>query len=538
VAQIVGEELDAGEILFRCLPPPGRSPIVIERLVVVLGDQLTLANPALAGVDRRRAVVVMAEVRAESTHVWSSKPRTALFFAAMRHHAALLAKDGWHVEYLRIGAHAHADLPAVWRDAIARHGPREVRCCETGDHRVERALVDVCASAGVPLRLLDDDHFLVSRADFARWAGGARTMRMESFYREVRRRHGILLENGQPVGGQWNFDAENRASFGRHGPGDVPAPPACVPDGITRDALRDVEAHFGNHPGSLARFAWPVTRVQALDALAHFVRDRLPRFGETQDAMWSDQPFLFHSLLSASLNLKLLSPREVVDAALAALHRGHAPLAAVEGFVRQIVGWREFVRGVYWLDMPGLAAANHYGHVRPLPGWFWTGDTGMHCQRQAIRQTLDHGYAHHIQRLMITGNFALLAGIAPRAVSDWYLAVYVDAVEWVELPNTAGMALYATGARFTTKPYAASGAYVKRMSNYCGGCRYRPDLKTGPGACPITALYWNFLLEHEAELENNPRTTLMTRHLRRLSAEERVAIASHARTLADRLDDL
>lgn len=538
LAQILGAQLGAREILLGGLPRQGQRPVVIERLIVVLGDQLTLRNPALVDIDRRDSVVVMAEVPAESTHVWSSKPRTALFFAAMRQFAAELVDAGWRVDYLRIGTHPHADLAAVWRDAIDRYRPLEVRSCEAGDYRVERALSEVCLTSAVPLRLLDDDHFLVSRADFARWAGRSRSLRMENFYRMVRKRDGILLDDGEPIGGQWNFDAENRDSFGRQGPGAVPAPPSYVPDRVAREAILDVEIHFPNHPGSLERFAWPTTRAQALDALNAFVRERLPRFGRTQDAMWGDEPFLYHSLLSASLNLKLISPREVVDAALTALSEGHAPLASVEGFVRQIVGWREFVRGIYWLDMPALAAANRYGHARPLPRWFWTGDTHMNCQRQAIRQTLDHGYAHHIQRLMITGNFALLAGIAPAAVCDWYLAVYVDAVEWAELPNTAGMALFATGARFTTKPYVASGAYVKRMSNYCGGCRYRPEVKTGTDACPLTALYWNFLHEHEAELEANPRTALMAKNLRRLSPEQRDAIARHARALTNRLDEL
>jgi deoxyribodipyrimidine photolyase-related protein len=258
--------------------------------------------------------------------------------------------------------------------------------------------------------------------------------------------------------------------------------------------------------------------------------------------MWDHTPFGWHSLLSTSLNLHMLDPREVIAAAEEAYRRGQAPLAAVEGFIRQILGWREFIRGVYWLDMPGLACANHYGHRRALPGWFWTGDTRMACARDAIGQTLKYGYAHHIQRLMVTGLFALLAEIEPREVAAWYLAVYVDAVEWVELPNVAGMALFANGGGFTSKPYVASGAYIDRMSNHCGGCSYAPDRKTaasrGKPLCPYTVLYWNFLDRHEAELASNPRTTLMAKNVARLDGDERLRIRDAAARVLEQLDVL
>ena len=300
----------------------------------------------------------------------------------------------------------------------------------------------------------------------------------------------------------------------------------------------DVERLFPGHPGSLDSFRWPVTRAQALDALAIFVAARLPGFGEQQDAMWSATPFGWHSLLSTSLNLHLLDPREVIAAAEAAYRAGDAPLAATEGFVRQVIGWREFIRGVYWLDMPGMASANHFGHSRALPGWYWSGKTHMACARDAIEQTLQYGYAHHIQRLMVTGLFALIAEVEPKAVAAWYLAVYVDAVEWAELPNVAGMALYADGGRFTSKPYVASGAYIDRMSNHCGGCRYAPDAKSartrGKPLCPYTVLYWNFLDRHEAELAANPRTALMAKNVARLSADDRLRIRADAeRVLGD-----
>ena len=307
---------------------------------------------------------------------------------------------------------------------------------------------------------------------------------------------------------------------------------------MTRAALDDIEKHFAGHPGSLARFNWPVDRPQALLALDDFIQHRLPQFGLFQDAMWTDQPFLYHSLLSAALNVKLLNPREVIAAAVSAYHAGRAPIEAVEGFVRQILGWREFIRGVYWQDMPAMREANHFGHQRDLPSWYWDGNTRMNCMKQVIGQTLDYGYAHHIQRLMVTGIWALLAEITPTQIEDWYLAVYVDAVEWVELPNTAGMALFANGGRFTSKPYIASGQYISRMSNYCKGCAYRPDQRTGGDACPMTTLYWHFLDRHEDSLMKNPRTSLMARNIGRLDATQRESLRTRAAYVLANLDDL
>ena len=309
-------------------------------------------------------------------------------------------------------------------------------------------------------------------------------------------------------------------------------------DAITREAIADVNKHFADHPGTLVEFAWPVTRKDALRALKSFIDERLKHFGEYQDAMWANEPFLYHAHISAALNVKLLNPREVINAALTALNEGIAPIEAVEGFVRQVLGWREFIRGIYWLEMPGMRQANHFRHDRKLPAWYWTADTHMNCMRQTITQTLEHGYAHHIQRLMVTGIFGLLAETRPQELEDWYLAVYVDAVDWVELPNVAGMALFANNGRFTSKPYIASGQYIKRMSNYCGGCRYKPEVKTGSNACPFTTLYWNFLDKHEKMLRGNPRTALMVRNIVRLSGEEREAIRAQALMTLKNLDKL
>ena len=505
----------------------------IRRLVLVLGDQLGLDSPALAGLDPEHDRVVMIEAPGEARWVWSHKARIALFIAAMRHCRDALRERGLVVEYIGLEDSDEPTLVGRLAEQLRRLRPEQLCLLEPGEWRLQQDITAAALEAGVPLRVLDDPHFVCSRADFAHWAGKYRktdksSLRMEYFYRDMRRRHRVLLDatdSDQPEGGQWNYDADNRKGYPKGGPGLIPPPEFFEPDALTRSALADVARLFADHPGSLEHFVWPVTREQALRALDAFIEARLVNFGDYQDAMWAGTPFGWHSLLASSLNLHLLDPREGIAAAEQAYRAGRAPLAGVEGFIRQILGWREFIRGIYWLDMPGLAEANHYAHQRALPRWFWSGDTRMACARDAIEQTLKHGYAHHIQRLMVTGLFALLAEIDPKQVAAWYLAVYVDAVEWAELPNVAGMALYADGGRFTSKPYVASGAYIQRMSNHCGGCAYAPDAKavqaTGKPLCPYTVLYWNFLDCHEAELAANPRTALMARNVTRLDDAER-----------------
>jgi deoxyribodipyrimidine photolyase-related protein len=364
---------------------------------------------------------------------------------------------------------------------------------------------------------------------------------MEFFYRKMRVKHDVLMQGNEPVGGAWNYDAENRKAFAKTGPQNVPTAPQVNIDSITQAVIDDVEKYFPNHPGSLKQFIWPVTREAALQFLDNFIVNKLAGFGDHQDAMWEEadktkSPYLWHSLLSTSLNLKLLNPREVIAAAVTAYQKNQLPLASVEGFIRQILGWREFIRGVYWLDMPQMAEANHYKHERALPSWYWSGDTHMNCMKQTVNDTMQHSYAHHIQRLMVTGMFGILAETNPKQVAAWYLAVYVDAVEWAELPNVAGMALYANGGRFTSKPYVASGAYIKRMSNYCSGCRYKPEEKTGAEACPTTTLYWHFLIKHYDTFSRNPRTALMTKNVDRFAPEVVTAIQTQAQYLLNNIN--
>ena len=511
----------------------------LRRLVLVLGDQLGWDSPALDDFDPGCDRLLLIEAASEATEVWNHQARLVLFLSGMRHFANEAHRRRWPCTYLRLDDDS---LPAGFEDRLAHAlqawPAQTLVVLEPGAWRMERLIESAAQDAGLALQWVADTHFLCTRQDFARWAQDRRELRMEFFYRDMRRRHGVLMEGREPVGGRWNFDADNRKGFGRQGPGPVPAPARIAPDRVTQDVIALVRQRFADHPGRLDDFAWPVTREDALQVLQRFIDERLEHFGPWQDAMWTTLPFGWHALLASSLNLHLLHPREVITAAEQAWRERDLPLASVEGFIRQVLGWREFIRGVYWLDMPDMARANHYGHTRALPAWYWSGETGMACMRAVVGQTLQHGYAHHIQRLMVTGQFALLAGLDPAEVSRWYRAVYVDAVEWVEMPNTLGMALFACGPRLTSKPYVASGQYISRMSNYCQGCRYRPEQRSGPEACPVTTLYWDFLIRHEAELAANPRTALMVRHVQQMPPAEREAVAAQAQACRERLDGL
>ncbi|WP_295953500.1 cryptochrome/photolyase family protein [Rhodoferax sp.] len=504
---------------------------MLRNLVIVLGDQLDLASSAFDDFDPAQDAVWMAEVAEESTHIWSSKQRIALFLAAMRHFAKGLRDAGLPLHYTRLDqADNQGNLAAELQFAIEKLAPRACIISGAGDFRVYQAIQAVAKQTGVPLDVREDRHFYATVRQFAAHAQDRKTIRLEYFYRALRKQHGVLMEGEQPAGGQWNFDAENREAFGKTGPGTVPPRTTFAPDATTQEVIALVNTRFASHPGTLDSFAWPVTRAQALQSLDAFIVERLPLFGRYQDALWPGEAWLYHSHLSAALNLKLLNPREVVSAAEAAYQVGAAPLACVEGFIRQILGWREYVRGIYWTQMPGYAERNALDAHEQLPAWYWTGQTDMACLHDAIEQTLAHGYSHHIQRLMVTGLFALLLGVEPQQVHAWYLSVYVDAVEWVELPNTLGMAMYADGGLMASKPYIATGKYIERMGSkqHCASCRYDPALREGALACPYTTLYWDFLARHEKLLAKNPRMALQVRNLARLSETQKQAVAERA----------
>jgi len=520
----------------------------MRHLVVVLGDQLNSDSAAFDGFDGGQDALWMAEVRAESTHVPSSKVRTALFLSAMRHFHAAQKTLGRTVHYRALPTRERSipSAPATNRDTetedtlgaalaadLIKLQPQAVVLVQPGDFRVLQQIRAACGAT--PLVVREDRHFLCSLPDFAAWAAPRKELRMEYFYRWMRRRTGVLMEDDQPVGGEWNYDSDNRAAFGKQGPGLLPAPRRFLPDAITREVLELVAAEFPNHVGNLEHFDWPVTPEDAAAALNDFIDHRLAAFGPFQDALWPGEPWLYHSRLASALNLKLLSPQQVIAAAEAAWRQHRLPIASVEGFIRQILGWREYVRGIYWLQMPGYVERNALEAKQPLPEAFWTGDTDMACLRDALQQTLEYGYAHHIQRLMVTGLYALLLGVDPKALHEWYLAVYVDAVEWVELPNTLGMSQFADGGLLGSKPYIASGKYLQKMGPYCTGCRYRPDEATGERACPYTTLYWDFLDRHEERFRNHPRLALQVRNVARLSAEKRTAIREEAAAYRARL---
>jgi deoxyribodipyrimidine photolyase-related protein len=493
----------------------------MRHLVLILGDQLDARSAALDGFDTEQDALWMAEVESETTHVWCHKKRIALFLAAMRHHRDAHLSRGRTVHYHELTIDRRRDLSgshaAVLEKDVRRLKPSRLIVVEPGDFRVRQSLIDMAGRLGLELEIRPDRHFYCSTDEFETYARGRKSLILEFFYREMRRRHGVLMDpDGQPVGGEWNLDRENRKSFGRSGPKNLPRPRRFQPDDTTKGVLKLVGQRFASHPGVLDGFDLPVTREQSRQLLRHFVAKVLPDFGAWEDAMWTDEPFLYHSRLSVPLNLKLLDPRECVSAASDAFHAGQAPLNSVEGFIRQILGWREFIRGVYWLTMPQYAEENFFGHQGEVPSFYWDGQTDMNCVRHTMQHVLEHGYSHHIQRLMVMGNLALLLGVHPHRFHEWHMAMYLDAIDWVSLPNALGMSQFGDGGVVGTKPYVSTGSYIQRMSNYCEGCRFHPSHRTGDDACPFTTLYWDFLDRHEDVLRENRRIGYQFQHLDKL----------------------
>lgn len=505
-----------------------------KRLILILGDQLSKNISSLAEVRKSKDVILMGEVADETVYVKHHKKKIAFIFSAMRHFAQELRDDGYDVDYQAFDDAPRAtSFRALVADAIDRHKPSEIIITEPGERRLAQAFRSWEDQFEAPVRVLTDDRFIISRADFSEWARSRKQLRMEHFYREARKRTGLLMDGDAPIGGQWNFDKENRkpARSGLQFP-DIAR---FEPDAITRDVLDLVSKEFANHFGALEPFWFAVTRAGALEALDYFIEEALPNFGDYQDAMLLEERFLFHSALSLYINVGLLGPLEVCTRAERAYREGAAPINAVEGFIRQILGWREYMRGVYWLGDEGYVRQNFFGADRPLPDFYWTGETGMACISATVTQTRDEAYAHHIQRLMVTGNFAMLAGVDPYAVHEWYLAVYADAFEWVEAPNVIGMSQYADGGELSSKPYAASGAYINRMSNYCKSCAYAVSKKTEDSACPFNALYWDFLARNADKLSANPRLTQAYRTWRNMDASTKRAYRAKARDTLKKL---
>jgi deoxyribodipyrimidine photolyase-related protein len=505
-----------------------------RRLILVLGDQLTPTLSSLCVGDKATDVVFMCEVLNEATYVRHHKKKIAFIFSAMRHFAEELAESGWRIDYRTLDQTGlEGSFTSELAQAVSRHRPDEIVVTSPGEWRVLKEVRTWQTHLSLPVVVCGDERFICSEAAFSAWAVGRKQLRMEYFYREMRRKTGLLMDGDQPIGGQWNFDHDNRKAAAA----DLfmAKPLGFVPDAITRTVLSLVVDRFGDHFGDLEPFWFGVTRAQAEQALTHFIDTTLPRFGDFQDAMLEGEAFLYHSVLSIYLNVGLLDPIDVCRRVDAAYRAGRVPLNAAEGYIRQIIGWREYVRGIYWLKMPAYAEENFFEHERPVPDFYWNGVTDMACLRAAISQTKREAYAHHIQRLMLTGNFALLAGVSPQALHEWYLMVYADAFEWVELPNTLGMSQFGDGGLLASKPYAASGAYINRMSNHCKGCRYDVGKPYGADACPFNALYWSFLARHRAKLSGNARMAQMYRTWDKFSEERRARTLESAEAFLETL---
>ena len=506
-------------------------------LRLILGDQL---NPLHSWFDAPQTdvVYVLMEVRSETDYVRHHAQKVLGIFAAMRHLAAQLKAQGHRVRYVAIDDPSNRQSITANLDAlIAHYGAAAVQYQAPDEWRLDQALREWTAHCGVTVKVVDSEHFFTERDEAAQWFASKKQWLMENFYRQQRKKHHILMTpNGQPEGGQWNFDVNNRKPW----PGTPAVPTDTRP---THDhstlwqCIQNAGVQTMGAPQAHA-FRWPVNRNEALQQLDHFIGYALPHFGDYQDAMSKRSWHLFHSLLSFALNTKMIHPREVVHRTEQAWREGHAPLHAAEGFIRQILGWREYVRGVYWARMPGYTEVNHLAHQRPLPEWFWSGRTRMACMAQAIGQSLEHAYAHHIQRLMVIGNFALLAGLDPQALHQWYLGIYIDAFEWVEAPNTLGMSQWADGGRLATKPYVSSAAYLQRMGDHCKGCHYNPKERIGENACPFNALYWHFFDRHRVHFQTNPRLGMVYHQLNRMSPHTLQELTDQSVRLLSKLETL
>jgi deoxyribodipyrimidine photolyase-related protein len=491
----------------------------------ILGDQLNLENSALSGLPTGAPVLMIesvAHVHIRNYH----QQKLVLVWSAMRHFAQWLREQGYQVHYVEQAQDFDRELAAF----VKNHGITDIRVMEPADIPFQQFLQKL--KQACKLTITPNNHYLWSAQDFFQWAKERKRLLMEDFYRETRRRLDILMDEGQPVGGQWNYDQDNRKP-----PKKGLNPSAALvftPDAITRSVIERVKKDFGQNFGQVEPFTWAVTRKDALKVLEEFIQHRLAQFGPYQDAMLTGQWTMFHGLISPYLNLGLLSPKEVIQRVEKAYRSKELPLASVEGFIRQVIGWREYIRGLYVLKMPkGYAQENWFDHQRPLPEFFWTGKTSMHCLQETLKQTIETGYAHHIQRLMILGNFSLIAGLNPQAVENWFHSAYIDAYDWVMQPNVLGMALFADGGALASKPYAASANYINKMSNYCEGCRYDPKSRIGEDACPFNYLYWNFLDRHRDKLKQQGRMGLVLTHLDKLDEKTREKYASQTMHFLD-----
>ena len=506
----------------------------MKTLRIILWDQLCDSISSLEGYDKNQDIILMCELWEEATYVKHHKKKLAFLFSAMRHFAMLLKQKGYVLEYIKL------DDPKNTGSLIGEvKRLHKKRCFERlvvmqpSEYRLFEEINDWTNQLPLSIEITQDNRFLCTKDEFEAWAANRTQLRMEYFYRQMRKKYNILIEADEPIGGKWNYDTQNRKPP-KEGL-DIPAPYNTKVDKITQEVLSLVSKKFSDHFGDLEPFYLAVTRTDALAALEQFIEQRLEYFGDYQDAMLQGEPWMYHSHISFYLNCGLLRPLECVEAAQSAYYAGSVPLNAAEGFIRQIIGWREYVRGIYWLKMPAYAQSNFFNAKQVLPDFYWDANTKMNCLRQCVLETKQHAYAHHIQRLMVLGNFALLAGIDPTQVNEWFLIVYADAHEWVELPNVSGMILFADGGYLASKPYAAGGSYINKMSDYCKNCHYKVSKKNGPDACPFNYLYWDFIVRHRKKLGKNHRMSMMYKVFDRMSEEKKKAILQDSKIFLSEL---
>lgn len=506
-------------------------------LHLIFGDQLSLSLLSLREIDKNNDVILMCEVMQEASYVWHHPKKIALIFSAMRHFASELALQGFKVDYVKLDDEKNSgSFDGELQRAITAHNPQKILLIEPSEHRVFNKVLQWQKNLNIPTQILDDERFLCSKIEFRKWAKNKKELRLEFFYREMRKKYKILVdENLKPVEGKWNFDTENRKTpkSGIKSPKRI----SHKKDKITLEVLDLVAKKFPKNFGNLLPFHFGVNRKQALIEAQHFIDELLPNFGDYQDAMLTGEAYLYHSLLSCYINIGLLDPLEICKMAEESYYNKKAPINAVEGFIRQILGWREYVRGIYWLYMPQYLENNFFAAKRALPKFYWGEKTDMFCLGETINQTKEHAYSHHIQRLMITGNFALIAGLNPKEVHEWYLAVYADAFDWVELPNTLGMALHADGGIMASKPYAASANYISKMSNFCKSCKFNPEKVVGENACPFNSLYWNFMQQNKGKLKSNQRLKFVYPTWYKMVEEKREEILKTAKIYLTKLEN-
>jgi deoxyribodipyrimidine photolyase-related protein len=509
----------------------------MKTLRLILGDQLNLHHSWFKTTDDS-VLYAMMEIRSETDYVRHHIQKLLGVLGAMRAFASQLNENRHAVNYTKLtDKNNQQDFAKNILALIKQHDIKKFEYQEPDEYRVDEVLKTFCAQLSIPSEMISSEHFLTQRDELKEFFGNKYFL-MESFYRDMRKRFNVLMEKGKPAGGQWNFDVKNRKRYSGQTP--LIAPLEFENDllGVFNDLEKSGVSHFGHADPSA--FPYPINREQALQVMHHFNQNLLPHFGTYQDAMTEKSWILFHSRLSFALNVKMLHPLEVINSAIGAWKKRPEEISIeqVEGFVRQIIGWREYVRGVYWAKMPEYAGMNYFDHRKKLPGFYWTGKTRMNCMKHAIGQSLEKAYAHHIQRLMITGNFALLARIHPDEVDNWYLGIYIDAFEWVEITNTRGMSQYADGGIMASKPYVSSANYINKMSDYCKNCYYDHQKRIGEKACPFNSLFWNFYEKNEDKLRKNQRISMVYRNLDKMSAEERTEIIRQAEKYLQNVEKL